>query len=225
MSHLCLDSPIQLQVSSNTVLSHIKLLEHIFLTLIFWVHRASWSPFPSQSQVISLNMSLGHHPASCKGIIPHPPQPTRLSWCWGDTQSEHTTSLGTEAGAGQGTGTTSNWLEAAQNVSGAQVGLGLSLLEVSFSMSRFVIEQMCTLLLCFREETNFLGDSALLRLDQTWVWLKEGGRKPKHFPHFYLTPNGENAVSFPSIWGKYFLFADILLRGDKSFIVIILVGI
>lgn len=36
---------------------------------------------------------------------------------------------------------------------------------------------------------------------------------------------GKMQFSFLSIWEKYFLSADILLRDDKSFIVIILVGI
>lgn len=51
MSCLCLDSPIQLQVSSSTVLSHIKLLLwHVFSrSLLFWLHSSSWSPFPVTS--------------------------------------------------------------------------------------------------------------------------------------------------------------------------------
>lgn len=163
-----------------------------FLTLFFWVHSTSWSPFPVTSHwhehVLGTPFCFlqRHHlntililcnPQGFPGVAGTPSRAHSQSGHHSRGRTRDRYNLLLTGGC-----TKCLW---------AQVCLDLSPLEVGLSVSRFVLEQMCTLLLCFREETTFLGDTVLLRIDQTWVWLKRGGRKPKHF-----------ATLLDTWWGK-----------------------
>lgn len=140
-----LDSPIQLQVSSSTVLLRIKLLQlHVFLTLFFFGFTAHPGlPSLPTHKSLAWTCSLRHHPTSCKGTIPAPSLSLQPTGCpgVGGTPSLSTPQPGHLSTGRTREGTTCYWLEPAQNLSGAQVCLDLSLLEVGLSMPKFVLEK------------------------------------------------------------------------------------
>lgn len=63
-----------------------------------------------------------------------------------------------------------------------------------------------------------------MRSGQAWVWLKRGVKIQNILPR-YLTSGGANAICLYKYLRKVLtISSDILLGGDKSFIVVILVG-
>lgn len=167
--------------------------------------------------------SLGHHPASCRGTIPihpYPLQPTTISWSWRDTHLSTSPVWAGQRGRYNllSTGAT-------QNVCGAQVCPDL----LSTAGGWFIYVKVCAwtdvhAAALFQGGNKFSGWYSFA---ENWpnLGLAKKRKKTKAFCCITWHLMGKMQFSFLSIWEKYFLLADILLRGDKPFIVTNLAGI
>lgn len=173
---------------------------------------------PSQSQVISMNMSLGHHSASCKGTISTPflSSATHKAFLvlegdpvWAHCQSGHCSR-----------GRTRDRYNLLLPAGCTKMSLGSGLPGSVTAGGEFICVKVCAWTGMYTAALFQGGNkfSEWYSFAENWPNLglaKKRRKKTKAFCHITWHLMGKRQFSILSTWGKYLLLADILLWGDK----------